>query len=467
MLTYFPKSFSTKAIAAYFITLALVSGIFVNRILPFKFILFGAVAVMAFFLYSNKLTMSWERYPERFFTKKLFTTALYIRLAYVVFIYFFYINETGQPHAYYAGDEGLYQGAAEVWYNYGFEEFRNYMHNYIDISDSGYCWWLAFLYLPFGPYVLIDRVVKCFVDAFTCVLVYNLGKRNFNEAAGRIAAVFYMLIPNALFYCGVTLKEIDMAFLIVLFVERADLAMRSNKVRLKELALPLVIIVVMLTFRTAIAAVLAAALVVALIFTSKKQLQMWKKALFAAVFALWMLATIGVELFQETMTMVEGRGQNQELGYQYRAERENGNSLAKYATASVFAPFVFTIPFSSMVETPYQENQMMMNGANFTKNIISGFTILALFMLLKRKEWRKHILPLAVMLGYLAVLVFSTFAHSERFHFPVLAFELLFAAYGVTQLTNKHKRWYVIWLVIICVANIGWAFIKLKGRGLA
>ena len=110
---------------------------------------------------------------------------------------------------------------------------------------------------------------------------------------------------------------------------------------------------------------------------------------------------------------------------------------------------------------------MMMNGANFTKNIISGFTILSLFMLLKRKEWRKHILPLAVMLGYLVVLVFSNFAHSERFHFPALALELLFAAYGVTQLTNKHKRWYVIWLVIICVANIGWAFIKLKGRGLA
>ena len=76
-------------------------------------------------------------------------------------------------------------------------------------------------------------------------------------------------------------------------------------------------------------------------------------------------------------------------------------------------------------------------------------------------------LPLAVMCGYLFVLVFSNFAHSERFHFPVLGLELLFAAYGVSQMTNKHKRWYVIWLVVVCIINFAWAMIKLKGRGLA
>jgi lipopolysaccharide export LptBFGC system permease protein LptF len=71
-----------------------------------------------------------------------------------------------------------------------------------------------------------------------------------------------------------------------------------------------------------------------------------------------------------------------------------------------------------------------------------------------------------VTCGYLVVLVFSNFAHSERFHFPILAFELMFAAYGVSMLKNKHKRWYVIWLVFVCVANIAWAWIKLAGRGM-
>lgn len=467
MLNYFPKYFSSRSIMAYGITLALVSGIFFSRVLPLQFMLFGIIAVVVFFVFANKLTMSWGKYPERLFPKKLFTAALLIRLAYVIFIYFYYISATGEPHAFHAADEHFYQGAAEVWYKYGLEEFRGYMKAYVDFSDVGYCWWLAILYLPFGPYVLVGRVVKCFIDAFTCVLLYNIGKRNFSDAAGRIAAIFYMLMPNAWLYCGVTLKETEMVFLIILFVERGDLALRSPKLKIQDLVLPLAIIGVMLTFRTALAAVLAAAMVGALIFTSKKQLQVWKKVLYTTIFAIWMLATTGVELLQEAQILWEGRAENQTVGYQYRSERAGGNDFAKYASASVFAPLIFTIPFSSMVETPMQENQMMMNGANFIKNIISGLTILALFLLLKRGDWRKHVLPIATMCGYLVVLVFSNFAHSERFHFPVVALELLFAAYGVTQLTNKHKRWFVIWLVVICVANIAWAFIKLKGRGLA
>ena len=46
MLTYFPKHFSSRAIMAYGITLALVSGIFFSRVLPLQFILFGIIAVV-------------------------------------------------------------------------------------------------------------------------------------------------------------------------------------------------------------------------------------------------------------------------------------------------------------------------------------------------------------------------------------------------------------------------------------
>ena len=92
---------------------------------------------------------------------------------------------------------------------------------------------------------------------------------------------------------------------------------------------------------------------------------------------------------------------------------------------------------------------------------------MALFLLLIRGDWRKHVLPLAVMCGYLLVLVFSNFAHSERFHFPILPFELMFAAYAVSQLTNRHKRWYTMWLVGICIANLLWTWFKMAGRGFA
>ena len=467
MLNYFPRYFSTRAIACYFITLVLVSAIFMSHAMPFEFMLFGAVAVCVFFYFSNRLTMDWRHYSERTFSKKLFVTALVIRLVYVVFIYFYYINKTGLPHMYHPGDELLYEYIGTLWREYGYSETTKLMKEYrIAFSDSGYCWWMSFEGLLFGKSVLLPRIVKCFFDAFSCLLMYNLAKRNFGEEAGRMTAVFCMLMPNMWYYCGLTLKETEMAFMTILFAERADSILHSPKIKLTGLLIPAACILVMFTFRTALAAVMFASLAAALIFSSSKQLQLWKKILYASIFAVWMFATVGVEIVQETQALWAGRTSNQETGYEWRANRANGNEFAKYASAAVFAPAIFTIPFSSMVAIDNQENQMMMNGANFIKNVMSGLTIFALFILLLSGDWRKHVLPIALMCGYLVVLVFSNFAHSERFHFPVLAFELMFAAYGVTQLKNKHKRWFMIWLVVVCVANIAWAWIKLAGRGL-
>lgn len=468
MLTYFPKYFSTRAIICYVVTMLLVSVIFLNYALPFQFMLFGIVPVCVFFVYGNRLTMDWQKLSSRLFTRKLFIAALIIRIVYVVFIYFYYIEFTGQPHAYHPGDELLYTYAGTLWREFGLAEASKLFKEYhIVFSDSGYCWWLGFENLLLGTHVLPPRILKCFIDAFSCVLMYNLAKRNFGEAAGRMTAVFCMLMPNMWYYCGVTLKETEMVFITILFAERADLVLHSPKIKLTGMIIPGLCILIMFTFRTALGAVMFAALVGALIFSSSKQMQSWKKVLYSALFAIWMFATVGVEIIQETQELWEGRATNQSAGYEWRANSANGNAFARYASATVFAPAIFTIPFSSMVATPGQENQMLMNGANFIKNVMSSLTIFAMFVLLLSGEWRKHVLPIALTVGYLVVLVFSNFAHSERFHFPALAFELMFAAYGVTHLKNKHKRWFVIWLVFVCVANIAWAYIKLAGRGLS
>jgi len=465
-LPFLPKFCSSKAMICYAVTLGLVSAVFFNYAMPFQFMVFGLVAVVVFFNYSNKLTVGWQKFGPSQFAKKLFTTAVVIRLLYVVFIYFYYIVMTGEPHMYHAADSMWYQFMASRWREEGYEEFEFWLSG-VGLDDVGYIWWLAIEYCVLGTGVLPPRLIKCLIDAFSCVLIYSLAERNFGERTARIAAIFYMLMPNTWYYCGVTLKETEMAFLTILFVERADMAMRAPKIVLKDLLAPLLTIIVMFTFRTAMAAVLAAALAAAMILSSKKQMQTWKKVLLSGIFAVWMLATVGVELVQEAQMMWEGRMETQESGYQYRAVADNGNTFAKYASASIFAPLIFTLPFSSMVSIPGQENQMMLNGGNFIKNVLSGFVIFSIFVMLFRREWRQHVLPLAVMCGYLFVLVFSNFAHSERFHFPILGFELLFAAYGVSQMTNKHKRWYVIWLAVVCIANFAWAMIKLRGRGFA
>lgn len=465
MLTYFPKYFTSRAIYCYLIALTMVSLVFMRYALPFQFVLFGLAAVLIFFLFGNRLSMEWQRLSPKSFTKKAFIIALIIRIVYVVFIYFYYIAMTGEPHAFHKGDEGAYQELGEVWRNYGFERMKFEM-GWMPLSDSGYSWWLGFVYLLLGTHVLPARIVKCIIDAFSCILIYKLASRNFGESVGRMAAIFCMLMPNMWFYCGVTLKETEMAFLTVLFAERADFVLRSPKIKAVGIIIPVLCILLMFTFRTALAAVLFASLAAGLVFSSSKQLVLWKKILYSSVFAIWMFMTVGVEIVQETQQLWEGRTTNQSEGMEWRSKRTGGNEFAKYASATLFAPAIFTLPISSMVAIENQENQMMLNGANFIKNILSGFVIFAMFFLLHKKEWKKHVLPIALTCGYLVVLVFSNFAQSERFHFPILALELMFAAYGISLMQNKHKRWYTIWLVAICVVVLGWAWIKLAGRGM-
>jgi hypothetical protein len=112
-------------------------------------------------------------------------------------------------------------------------------------------------------------------------------------------------------------------------------------------------------------------------------------------------------------TYWNARDTNQDASMEFRAKREGGNEFAKYVGTAVFAPLIFTIPFPTMVETPKHENQRLIHGGNFVKNITSFFTILAIFLLFfKYKTWRNHILILAFTGGYLAVVAMSAFAQS-------------------------------------------------------
>ena len=257
-----------------------------------------------------------------------------------------------------------------------------------------------------------------------------------------------------------------MVFLIVLFIERVDFAIRGNTINWKALIFSLLVCGVLFMFRTALAIVAILSLVITLMLSSNNFLSIAKKITIGTFVAIVMIATLGNKLVQEAQGMIE-KGENaQERSMEWRSNREGGNKFAKYAGASVFAPLIFTIPFPTMVNTPTQEQQRMIHGGNYVKNITSAFTIMALFILLMNRTWRRHVLIIGVTCGYLIVMALSEFAHSERFHLPALPFALIFAAYGISSLQNKHKKWFNYWVMFIFVVNIAWAWFKLRGRGM-
>ena len=105
MLSYFPKYYTDKAMYVYFALLVCVPVIF-GYPMEWYFGIFGIVEVVGFFYFAHKLPIAWNNYSPKAFTKKLFTTALFIRIIYVVFSYWFYNEMTGSPFEFGASDVG-------------------------------------------------------------------------------------------------------------------------------------------------------------------------------------------------------------------------------------------------------------------------------------------------------------------------------------------------------------------------
>ena len=468
MIAYFPKYISSRAIFLYFVLLIVVSLAFAYPMYWYWW-LFGAVEVAGFFYFSNVLSKGWGKIESKRFERNIFWASLGIRAFYVVFSYLFYLSMTGTPFEFSSADSLMYdsigrEGSEMLWHG---NLNLNSLFLGLDLSDRGYPLYLTFLYALTNKSIIITRLIKAIISAYTVVLIYRLSSRIFGNQVGRITAVFCMLMPNLIYYCGLHLKETEMLFLTALFLERADALLRNNVPRIWDVIFLLAVGVATFFFRAVLCYVLFITLAVSAVFGSKRLKAGGKwmiEILLVLLLCLLAFTQIGSDFFDADE--YQDIQEQQTSAMQWRSVREGGNAYARYASASIFAPLIFTIPFPTMVNVETQQNQQMIHGGNYVKNILSFFTILALVLLLLSGRWRESIVPLAFVIGYLTVLAFSNFAQSERFHIPSLPFELMFAAYGISMFKRKHKGLFTIWLVIIFVAVIGWSWFKLRGRGL-
>ena len=491
----FPKWLSKNALIAYFLALAVVTFMYSTYSIPWYYMLSGIITVLSFFLIGGTFAkdMALDRVrKETKFEKRIFLVAFIPRVLWMILIYNLFMQNYGDYFGFENADALFYDDMGKE-FAVAFKEGKFLQkwiseQAYLDISDMGYMTYLGFIYWLTGTAdiasmqsigghidtsvmsIITVRLIKCVISSITVVLVYRLSKRNFSTPTARVAAIFCALWPNFWYYCGTHLKETEMVFLGVLFVEQADQMLRSRQFTAWKIIPVMLIGAALFTLRTPLALVAFLSLIFSVVMSSSKVVN-WGKRIIVGALA---IALIGVTMgnrIQEQARMLTEQAQS---GYQkgnmdWRAEREHGNAFAKYAGAAVFAPMIFTLPFPTMVR-PFdgQNVQQLLNGGNFTKNIISGFTIFALITLLISGKWREHLLPLSFLLGYLVVLAVSAFAQSERFHQPAMPFEFMFAAYGlsIAVTKKKYKRWFTYWCALIFIAAIAWNWFKMAGRGL-
>lgn len=480
-LPFVPKSVTNTAILAYLATLVVCLIVYSTYALQWKWMLFGMIEVVGFFYFTNACSRGWINFQPRRFIKNLFWWGFAVRVLWVIISYVLYTEWTGTPFSIGAADELFYDDMG----HYGASLMRdgnfaiyNPMVKYagdVTFSDMGYPIYLAIIYYIFFDSILIARIIKALLGAWTAVLIYKLASRNFGEYTGRMAAIMCMLMPNLIYYCSFQLKEVEMLFLAMLFIERADALLRLPKMPWKSFVLLLLIPLYMFMIRTALAATLVIGLALSLLLASNRVIKGWRRVMLIVAVVIFGLVIVLSEsnIIGDVQQMWQTGGSQQRGNMEWRSERTDmtgglNQRFAKYAGAVVFAPMIFTLPFPTMAETPGQENQKMIHGGNYVKNIISFFTIAALFIILLSGSWRRYVLPVSILCGYLVVLVFSSFAHSERFHLPILPLHLMMAAYGISQMNKLRilKKGYPWWCALMFVAALAWNWFKLAGRGM-
>ena len=476
-LPYIPNMVSKYAMMAYLVAALGCMMLYSSHFMTWYWWLFGFIEVCGFFYFANQLSKAWLKAGPMTFAKNIFWTAFALRALWVVVSFVLYTEWTGTAFSIGAADEIGYsdtaQYVAECMRNGDWSLYENIVeYAGVTFSDTGYMLYLSIVYYIFFDSIFIARIIKAILGAWTAVLMYKLAVRNFGEHTGRMVGVFCALMPNLIYYCSFQLKEVEMVFLAMLFIERADNLLRKGKLPLLETIAVLLIPAFLFMIRTALAATLVVAFLCALLFSNDRVVKTGQRIVLmvlAGIFVLLMLFST-TNIGNDVREMWATGGSTQQKNMEWRSQRDGAlsNQFAKYAGATVFAPMIFTIPFPTMTDTPGQENQKLIHGGNFVKNITSYFTILALLILLFTGDWRKHVLPISVLVGYLVVLVFSSFAHSERFHQPILPLSLMFSAYGLSLMPRFRwvKKHFPHWCLLMLLAAIAWNWFKLAGRGM-
>ena len=467
MVPFFPNQISRRAIITYLAALITVSLLFSSYSMKMGYMFLGVTFVVGFFMITSTWSKSGRSVSEIDFITHVFIVAVVLRLIWVIASYFYYIDATGIPFEFDTADAISYhEGAVWIGERSWPDVFRHYFVESPDeFADTGYPLYLTILYKIFGSSVIFARIIKAFIGAYTCVLVYKLAFRTFGEEVARMAGIMMALMPNLIIYCGYHLKETEMIFLEVAFLERMDYLLRSRRITFWNIFLPTLLALSLFLFRTVLAAAAIFSFATAVLLSNTPSMKRgWKRTALIGWGILCLLVLSGGTI----MTEIEGYWEKREENVQNaRLEQTlRGNLWAKYATGTVMAPMAFVLPFATMVDVDQQYEQQAKHGGNFIRNFMGFFALLAIFEALRQKKWRDFALIGSFIVAYLGVVSLSGFSNSERFLLPGLPCLIMMWAYGISVLREKTFKLLTPWCCFVFLMEFAWAYFKLGSRGL-
>jgi hypothetical protein len=468
MSTKLLKHINLIGIGLYLLALIVISLAFREHALQWKWMLWGIGEVLFFFLLTTVFYPRWKCDDTKRFKWKVFLVAFVIRGLYAFLVAYYYYYETGKAFEYNAADSIWYHPTAVYLSRCVRQGYVSYIFKYLNAytmgwSDQGYVLWLTLVYTIFGRNLLTPRLFKALMSAYLCIVVYKLGTRTFGERTGRLAAVMMVFTPILIQLCGVHTKEMEMIFLSIFALERMDYLIRSKKYTVWNIICPILLTGLTFGFRTIIGMCLIFAFLVFVVLSPKdlvpKKGKMITLVATVVVFLAFLLSPVGRE-----MRIIHAL-KFKDLNYQMEHYDSLGMKHGELAQGWIMAPGAFVLPLAPMVEESPDHNKMI-HGSTYVKNFLAFFAMLAIVIAFQQKKWRDFSLIGAYELSYLAIIMFSFAANSERYHEPAVPLIVLMSAYAMTHLRRKDLKLFYIYCSLLFVALVVWNWLKLSARGL-
>lgn len=455
-------------VAVYLMALLIVSIWFHTFALKPLWMAWGVGTVLFFFLLTWLFYRQWHGNGERLFLKKVFWTALGIRVLYVGAMMFYYYYQTGMSMEYAAGDSLNYHFTASHLADLAREGrfgelFGRLNGSTMGFSDRGYILYLTTLYTCFGKNILGPRLLKALMSAYMCVAIYKLAARSIDKKTGRLAAVMAVFLPQFIHYTGTYLKETELLFLAVMALERMDYLIRSKRYTFWNIVSPILLTALTFGFRTIVGMALIVSFVLFVLLVEPSLISKKAKRIalvsIALVTAFFLFTPIGWEMliivrlnFGESMALVE---KYQALGLKY----------AEYASYKTMAPGAFVLPLTNLVEVA-NANQKMMTGTYFIKNYLAFFAMWSIVVAIRDRRWRSFSLIGSFTILYVLLIAFSFAFNSERYHLLVMPGFLIMAAFAMQRFKRKDFAYYYGYNILLLVVIVVWNYLKLAARGL-
>jgi 4-amino-4-deoxy-L-arabinose transferase-like glycosyltransferase len=437
--------------------------------MPIGILLAGLAVVFLFFLGLNYYSTQWANRTYVELEKNIFFVSFIVRLIFVGYLYLltYWFSPGSFPFEINAADSWVYHNVTIEMADAPIKQWSDIIEKRMKgQSDYGYPIYQGFVYSIFGPYTFIIRFLNAIMGSLTVLMIGRIVNLSWGSNHAKMSAIVAMLFPTLIWYCGIQLKETLMVFILVGLFYLIWKARSEVRLKLQVIVICFLLCFILFFFRTFLAFLVLISLL--LFFIPLNQKRLGTGWLISLMLGLYLFYSLGVanNIFNDVNNQIA----DSEDFFSRNLENEKsllGNvKFDQVALAPLIVIGAAITPFPSYLDTEARQLSIFSRFQNdLVRNMMYFFMYFGLYQVLKKK-FKEYLAIVFFFLAYLGVITSAANSFQARFHMPIIPFAIIFIGVGIAEYKAKHHRNWLIYLILIFIAQLSWTYFKLNIRGI-